>query len=203
MCAFCANPADFLPVSGLALGSDRLILATPRADQAAAMLDFVTSNRQHLKAWTPPEPPHFYTLPHWQEAIARYALAFDNGVAVRFWLSPRERPHRVIGSVGFSQLFRGPFCSCVLGYQIDREHQGQGLMSEAVRVAMRYMFEEQKLHRIAANYRPDNVRSGRLLATLGFRIDGYAKDYLFIDGAWRDHILASVTNAAFDPGWIR
>jgi ribosomal-protein-alanine N-acetyltransferase len=87
----------------------------------------------------------------------------------------------------------------VLGYQIDRECEGRGLMSEALRAAIRYMFEDQKLHRIAANYRPENVRSGRLLAKLGFRIEGFAKDYLFIDGAWRDHILTSRVNDQFAP----
>ena len=187
----------------LALATARLILSTPRADQAAAMLDFVTRNREHLGPWSPPEPPQLYTLPHWQEAIPKYALAFESGTAVRFWLSPRDQPERVIGSIGFSQIFRGPFCSCVLGYQVDGNCEGQGLMSEALRVAMQYMFAEQRVHRIAANYRPENLRSGRLLAKLGFRIEGYAKDYLFIDGAWRDHVLTSLTHAGFDAGWIK
>lgn len=188
---------------GVELATRRVILATPRAEQAVAMLDFVSRNREHLKAWSPPAPPNVVTLPHWQEAISKYALAFESGSAVRFWLSPHGHADRIIGSIGFSQIFRGPFCSCVLGYQIDREHEGQGLMSEALLAAMRYMFDEQKLHRIAANYRPENVRSGRLLSKLGFRIEGYAKDYLFIDGAWRDHILTSVTHDAFNTGWIK
>ena len=192
-----------LQAAAVSLQTERLILATPRAEQAEAMLDFVSRNREHLKPWSPPAAPNIYTLPHWQEAIPKYALAFDSGTAVRFWLSPRDRVHRVIGSIGFSQIFRGPFCSCVLGYQIDHEYEGQGLMSEALRAALHYVFEEQKLHRVAANYRPENVRSGRLLSKLGFRIEGYSKDYLFIDDAWRDHVLTSITHAAFDPGWIR
>jgi ribosomal-protein-alanine N-acetyltransferase len=187
----------------LAISTARVLLTTPGANQAAAMLDFAARNREHLKPWNPPAPANLYTLPHWREAIPKYALAFENGTAVRFWLAPRDQPDRIIGSIGFSQIFRGPFCSCVAGYQIDRECEGKGMMSEALRAAMGYMFDEQKVHRIAANYRPENVRSGRLLATLGFHIEGYAKDYLFIDGAWRDHILTSVTNAAFDSSWIR
>ena len=185
------------------IATDRLILTTLRTDQAAAMLDYAIRNQEHLKSWSPPAPPNLYTLIRWQQAIEKYARAFENGSAARFRLSPREQADLVIGSIGFSQIFRGPFCSGVLGYQIDRECEGRGLMSEALRAAMRYMFEEQKLHRIAANYRPENVRSGRLLATLGFQIEGYAKKYLFIDGAWRDHVLTSITNAAFDPRWIR
>ena len=166
------------------------------------MLAFVQRNREHLKPWNPPEPEGLYTLAHWQDAIEKNAAAFDAGNAVRFWLAPCEHPDDVIGSIGYSQISRGPFCACVLGYQIDHEHEGRGLMSEALRAANRYMFDEQKLHRIAANYRPENVRSGRLLAKLGFRIEGFAKNYLFIDGAWRDHVLTSIANDAFNAGWL-
>ena len=166
------------------------------------MLDFVERNREHLKPWNPPEPEGLYTPAHWQDVVKNCANAFDAGRAVRFWLASREYPDCIIGSIGYSQIARGPFCSCVLGYQIDRENEGRGLMREALRATNQYMFEQQKLHRIAANYRPENVRSGRLLASLGFRIEGFARDYLFIDGAWRDHILTSIANDAFNAGWL-
>jgi ribosomal-protein-alanine N-acetyltransferase len=29
------------------------------------------------------------------------------------------------------------------------------------------------------------------LRALGFTVEGYARDYLFIDGAWRDHVLTA------------
>lgn len=186
----------------LALSTERLVITLPREDQAAAMLAFVERNREHLKPWNPPEPQGLYTLTHWQDVIKNCAAAFDANTAVRFWITPREQPGRIIGSIGYSQIARGPFCSCVLGYQIDCEREGQGLMLEALRATNQYMFEQQKLHRIAANYRPENIRSGRILAKLGFRIEGFAKDYLFIGGAWRDHILTSIANNAFNAGWL-
>ena len=167
------------------------------------MLRFVERNRQHLKPWNPPEPEGLYTLAHWQGIVKNCAVAFDARTAVRFWVATCEQPEQIIGSIGYSQIARGPFCSCVLGYQIDHECEGQGLMLEALRATNRHMFEEQKLHRIAANYRPENVRSGRLLAKLGFRIEGFARDYLFIDDAWRAHILTSIANDAFDTGFLR
>ena len=190
----------------LEIATARLLLTAPRLDQAAAMLDFVTRNREHLKPWSPATPPNFYTLAHLQEMVGKHTDAFENGSAVRFWISSNDDLGRIIGSIGFSQISRGPFCSCVLGYQIDRECEGKGLMNEALRAAMQYLFEEQKMHRIAANYQPANVRSGRLLTKLGFRIEGFAKDYLFIDGAWCDHILTSRVNDQFSgdismAGW--
>lgn len=187
----------------LTLTTERLVISLPRDEQALSMLGFVSRNREHLKPWNPPEPDQLYTLEYWHDVVNQVSAAFDSRSAVRFWVAPREHPDEVISSIGYSQISRGPFCSCVLGYQIDCEFEGRGLMSEALRATNRYMFEEQKLHRIAANYRPENFRSGRLLAKLGFRIEGYAEKYLFIDGQWRDHILTSITNDTFDVGWLR
>jgi ribosomal-protein-alanine N-acetyltransferase len=67
-------------------------------------------------------------------------------------------------------------------------------MFEALQALVRYAFEDLKLHRIMANYMPANERSGRLLRRIGFVVEGYARDYLHLDGAWRDHILTSLTN---------
>jgi len=61
-----------------------------------------------------------------------------------------------------------------------------------------HAFDVLRLHRIQANYVPDNVRSGRLLQRLGFRKEGFAADYLFINGAWRDHVLTALLNPRFD-----
>jgi ribosomal-protein-alanine N-acetyltransferase len=47
-----------------------------------------------------------------------------------------------------------------------------------------------------ANYVPTNERSGRLLRRLGFVVEGYARDYLFIGGRFQDHVLTALTNGA-------
>lgn len=185
------------------LSTPRLQLVTPRMELAASMRKFVQRNQAHLAPWSPPAPEGVNTLAHWQDVVSKCEVAMTAGTAVRFWMTPLDQPDLVIGSIGFSQITRGPFCACVMGYQIDHAFEGRGLMREALTKAMHYMFTEQKLHRIGANYRPENVRSGRLLATLGFRIEGFARNYLFIDGAWRDHVLTSLTHDAFDTAWLK
>ncbi len=94
-----------------------------------------------------------------------------------------------------SQIFRKGFQAAYLGYGIDHDKQRQGLMFEAISAALDYVFNDRNLHRIMANYMPTNERSGNLLKRLGFRVEGYAKDYLLINGSWRDHVLTSLTNA--------
>ncbi len=96
-------------------------------------------------------------------------------------------------------MVRGSFHACYLGYSIGQKWQGQGLMFEALTAAIRYMQRTQHIHRIMANYMPHNQRSGDLLARLGFEKEGYAKDYLLIDGEWRDHVLTALTTRKTGP----
>jgi ribosomal-protein-alanine N-acetyltransferase len=64
-------------------------------------------------------------------------------------------------------------------------------MFEALNASTDFVFKHLKLHRIMANYVPRNEKSGKLLKKLGFVFEGYARDYLKINGQWEDHILTS------------
>jgi ribosomal-protein-alanine N-acetyltransferase len=77
-------------------------------------------------------------------------------------------------------------------------------MHEALVAALAEAFSPRvNLHRVQAAFRPENTRSGALLQRLGFRPIGLSSDYLFIDGAWRDHQLCALLNPAFHTpsGW--
>jgi ribosomal-protein-alanine N-acetyltransferase len=170
---------------------------------ASAMLDFFARNRNRFARWDPPQPTNFYTLEFWHDALGVAVSHFNAGQSASFAMQLRDLPDSpVIGRFRFSQITRGAFHSCILGYQIDAGYEGQGLMREALEAGIEYMFTVQRLHRIQANYRPDNTRSGRLLERLGFEREGYAKDYLFIGGAWQDHVLTAKRNPLFDARWL-
>lgn len=85
----------------------------------------------------------------------------------------------------------------MIGYSLAADAQGHGYMVEAVRGAVAYAFRELRLHRVMANYMPHNRRSGAVLRRAGFTVEGYARDYLRIDGRWEDHVLTAIVN----PGW--
>ena len=183
------------------LVTPRLRIAHTRPGYEAEMVAFFERNREHFARWDPPAPPDFYSVAFWERGIARSIDDFAADRSVRFDLFDGSMPesHAVIGRIGFSQIFRGPFHSCILGYQIDATHEGKGLMHEALKEAIRYMFEVKALHRVQANHVPENQRSAALLARLGFVREGLARDYLFIAGAWRDHVLNALVNERFDP----
>ncbi len=100
----------------------------------------------------------------------------------------------VLGVVNFSNFVWGYFRACHLGFALDERWQGRGVMREALEASIAYVFDELGLHRVMANHLPTNERSARVLRAMGFVPEGYARDYLFIRGAWRDHVLTALTN---------
>ena len=89
--------------------------------------------------------------------------------------------------MNFSQIFRKGFQNAYLGYYGMVAFAGRGLMTEAVRLATRYAFDELGLHRLEANVQPANTASIALIRRVGFRKEGFSPRYLRINGVWCDH----------------
>lgn len=100
----------------------------------------------------------------------------------------------MVGECNFTNIVRGPFQACHLGFSVAERFEGRGLIREALTPAISYIFEQVGLHRVMASYRPENIRSARLLERLGFEREGLARSYLRINGVWADHVLTSLVN---------
>jgi len=178
----------------------RLVVTMPGPAQAGRVVDYFERNHEHLARWEPIRSAEFYTERFWQVQLeeSRRELAEDR--SLRLVLFPKnDDGWPVIGVVNFTGVIRGAFHACLLGYSIDLAREGQGLMHEALRASIDYVFTELRLHRIMANYQPTNHRSAQLLRRLGFVTEGYAQRYLYIDGGWRDHVLTALTNPRWQP----
>ena len=201
------------PLARFEITTPRLRLVAGDPGLASAVCEFHRRNRQHFARWDPPTADSFYTLEAQTARVAAGIAAFQNDAAYRWWLVDATRAGgarlpasdvEVIGSLHFSQVSRGAFHSAMLGYALDEAHVGQGLMSEAIAAGLEEVFSPRvNLHRVQAAYRPENARSGRVLERLGFRQEGLAPAYLYIDGAWRDHVIVSLRNPDFiaPDGW--
>ncbi len=176
-------------------------LAAPLAD---ALARHHQRNRAHFSPVAPPVPEG-PALAEWARRCAAWAeRAWADDRAFRFVLLPRDqRDGELLGHVSFTEVVRGPLQACNLGFGLDQAQVGRGLMREALQAAIRFAFDEKHLHRIAANHLPANLRSARTLQALGFAREGYARDYLFLGGAWRDHVLTALVNGNLaGPGSI-
>jgi ribosomal-protein-alanine N-acetyltransferase len=92
-----------------------------------------------------------------------------------------------------SSIQRGPFQNAYVGYWIDERMAGKGYTPEALVVAMRFAFEDLRLHRLQIAIIPRNRPSRRVVEKLGLRLEGIAERYLEINGVWEDHMRYAIT----------
>ena len=180
----------------------RLTMLSPSA--AEKQLAYQLENRAHLQPWAPPAPPGFYTVDFWGWRLEENRSEYLDDRSCRLqMLDATESTEPVIGLISLTQYCRGPHQSATLGYSIDHRFQGRGLMQEGLRAVIQFAFGRLAFHRLSANYMPVNERSGRVLRKLGFVIEGYARDYLYLNGAWRDHVLSALYNPDPSPPGVR
>lgn len=170
--------------------TDRAIVSAVTADDAAELQAYYQRNSAHLAPWQPVRPPNFHSLGAWRRRSADQEKAHRAGTA--FHYAARLAGSSEIAAVcNFTNVVRGPFQACHLGFSVDHGLEGSGLMREVLEALIPPMFGEHGLHRVMANYMPSNKRSGGLLKGLGFDEEGFAREYLKIAGRWEDHILTA------------
>jgi ribosomal-protein-alanine N-acetyltransferase len=178
------------------LFTERLMLAIPGAEAADACVRFNRENEAHLAPWSAPMTPRDFDAGFWRETLERFKVQAVQGARYSFCIFERRLglDGPLLGYLNFTEIVRGVFQACYMGYSLAERAQGKGYMTEAARAGIEFIFDEIGLHRIMANYMPSNARSAAVLRRLGFTIEGQARAYLYLAGAWQDHVLTSLTN---------
>ncbi len=153
-----------------------------------------TRNQDHLAPWERNTAQQDGSSTEACDLVAQRAWqGFMDGASVQF-MAVEHGSQRMLAACNFTNIVRGPLQACHLGYSVDQQHQGKGLMHEVASAGIHYMFHSVCLHRIMANHMPTNTRSERLLRALGFEREGYARAYLKIAGQWEDMVLNALVN---------
>ncbi|MDO9410498.1 GNAT family N-acetyltransferase [Patulibacter sp.] len=156
----------------------RVRLRPPTAHDADAFVVAVRASADLHRGWA--------TAPDTPEAFAAY-LARLRTPAVEGFLVVRGEDDALVGRVTLSQIFRGDFQNAYVGYEAFAGHERRGHLTEGVGLALDHAFGALGLHRVEANVQPGNVPSLALVRRLGFRREGLSRNYLRVDGLWRDH----------------
>lgn len=155
-------------------------------EDAEPLVDLLRANREFLAPWEPIRDPEYHTLAGQRTEIEKLLRDEERGVTVAHVVLDEDR---IIGRVTLSNIVRGPFQSCNLGYWISLADNGRGHASVAVGEIAEFAFSKLGLHRIEAGTLTHNIASQRVLERNGFERFGLARRYLQIAGRWHDHVL--------------
>jgi ribosomal-protein-alanine N-acetyltransferase len=176
--------------------TETLTLRPPQADDYAAWAALRIESREFLTPWEPTWAEEDLTRNAFRQRVKRAAREIAADEAYSLFLF-ETRTAALVGGLTMGLVRRGVAQTCTLGYWMGQRHAGKGHMTEAVRGAVRFAFTELALHRVEAACLPHNEPSRRLLERVGFRLEGRARGYLRINGAWAEHLLYGIL--ASDP----
>ncbi|MEV6728091.1 MULTISPECIES: GNAT family protein [unclassified Streptomyces] len=138
------------------------------------------------------------------EEYEPYATRLIEGGSRAGFLVCERETGAIAGFVNVNNIVRGAFDCGALGYGAFAHAAGRGLFREALGLVVGYAFTPEDegglgLHRLEANIQPGNAASLALVRGAGFRLEGFSPDFLFVEGAWRDHERWAVTAEMFGP----
>jgi [ribosomal protein S5]-alanine N-acetyltransferase len=167
---------------------DGVALRAPQMTDFSEWAALREASRDFLTPWEPTWPGDDLSRGAFRRRIKRYAedLRADQGYA---FLVVRSSDGALVGGLTLANIRRGVAQAGSLGYWMGLPFVRRGYMTAAVRAIIPFAFATLRLHRVEAACIPTNVGSIKLLESNGFVREGYAREYLCINGAWQDHLL--------------
>jgi ribosomal-protein-alanine N-acetyltransferase len=183
------------------LAGERVFLRSPERADYEGWASLRSRSRNFLAPWEPSWPADALSRVSFRTRVARYSEDWRTDQAYNLFIFTHDET--LIGGVGLSNLRRGVSESANLGYWIGEPFAQQGYMTAALPLVLAFAFERLRLHRVEAACLPTNTPSRSLLVRAGFRQEGYARQYLCIEGKWQDHLLFAILREDWDDRHLK
>ena len=165
-----------------------VFLRAPQPGDFVEWAELREASRGFLVPWEPTWPADDLTRAAFRRRLRRYSEDQRSDTAYAFFLF-RQSDDALVGGLTLGNIRRGVAQAASLGYWMGAAHARQGYMTAAVRAVLGFAYTTLRLHRVEAACIPANLPSIRLLERTGFVREGYAREYLCINGVWQDHLL--------------
>lgn len=173
---------------------DKVYLRAPQMSDYSEWTALREASRAFLTPWEPTWPVDDLSRSAFRRRLRRYAEDQRTDAAYAFFVFCRG-DDALVGGLTLANVRRGVAQAGSLGYWIGEPFARRGLMSGAVQALVPFGFGALRLHRLEAACIPTNTASIRLLEKAGFVREGYAREYLCINGLWQDHLLFGCVNS--------
>jgi ribosomal-protein-alanine N-acetyltransferase len=164
------------------------------------LLDFPTrfeSNRLYLRPYQAGDGPWYYAMSQRNcTHLARYeaenpatSLRSEQEAEIlmrEFAADWTARSHFFLGAFEgttdefVAQIYIGPvnwdLPEFEIGFFVDRDHEGQGFVGEAVQASLRFLFEQLGAYRVRLHCDDTNLRSRRVAERCGFVLEGHIRE---------------------------
>ncbi len=163
------------------------------AKNAPDLFSMVDRNREYLSPWLPWVPTvkkesdslGFITTSH---------LEIENktGLELGIWYQDK-----IVGCIGLHGISASNHRGSI-GYWLDADYQGKGIMTQSVRAIVNYCFTKLDLNRVTIEAATENEPSYSVAERLGFTKEGMARQYEYINGRFLDCFVYSMVKSEWE-----
>jgi ribosomal-protein-serine acetyltransferase len=176
---------------------DEVSLEIAEEHHAQAIFDLTDRNRDHLRPWMP-----------WVDATVTVADTRAFLTFVRTEYAAGRQFHgnvRYRGAIvgGMGMRINRPNDACEIGYWIDRDVTGRGIVTRAARALTTAAFDELSMHRVTIRAGVENARSRAVAERLGFTFEGVLRDSERVGDRYVSLAAYSVLAAEWGAGTLR
>jgi ribosomal-protein-serine acetyltransferase len=162
------------------------------SEETFALID---SNRSHLRQWL-----------SWVDSVkevedvrssaesAQLQFEANNGAQFGIWLNDK-----LVGTIAF-HYYDWTNRSTSIGYWIDQNYQGQGIMVNSCRALVDYAFADLKMNRVEICCAPQNIRSRAIPQRLGFKEEGKRREVQWLYDHYVDHVVYGILAREWNRG---
>tara|TARA_Y100000590_G_scaffold211076_1_gene239166 strand:- start:2248 stop:2820 length:573 start_codon:yes stop_codon:yes gene_type:complete len=169
------------------VGKD-VVLKKPKRENWKEWAELRQRSREFLQPWEPKWPNNFLTKDSFMSFISMVEKSLKNKTGYNFFIFNKKN-NLLMGGVSLTNFKSEGYKSITIGYWMGKEYAGKGYMKDSLKIICDYCFTDLSINRIEAACLPKNLTSKKVLLNVGFKIEGYAKKYLNINGKLEDHLL--------------
>jgi len=163
---------------------DELEIRLLRGEDADVLYDVTVRNRAHLAPWmawidSVIDVSDTYAFLRTAEKEAYEHTSFKAGI----WCG-----QELAGAIDLHDIDWANACARI-GYWLDKDHTGRGIMTRAVRALAEYAFDALDLHRLEIHVATGNHKSRRIAERLGFTMEGVLREAQRLREDFLDHAL--------------
>ncbi len=96
---------------------------------AEAISDFYLRNTDHLQPWQPEREPDFHSVDSWVLRLQNRIVEFESSTLTHF-LTLDASTRKIVATCSLTNITRGLFQACKLGYAVCQTYEGKGLMKK-------------------------------------------------------------------------
>ena len=178
----------FLEKKEKELVGKKVILRKPKKENWKEWAEVRQESRNFLQPWEPSWPRNFLTKESFTRFINMIEMALVKKTGYNFFIF-HKKTNNLMGGLSLTNLKSEGYKSITIGYWMGETYAGKGYMRDSLKIISNYCFIDLALNRIEAACLPINLSSKKVLLNAGFKVEGYAKKYLNINGKLEDHLL--------------